>query len=73
MNAKTKSPLKDRPLRYVAQSVDEAIDDLLNDNVLFYWIGFCIFGIVIANEWVYMSLKPKNLLQANKRQGNDQL
>ena len=51
MTAKTKSPLKDKPLRYVAQSADEAIDDLLNERVLLYWIALCMMGVGIFYEW----------------------
>jgi len=52
MKAKTKSPIKDKPLRYVAQSADEAIDDLLNDKVLFYWSILVLFLVSIALLWL---------------------
>ena len=32
---KTKSPIKDNRLRYAAQSPDEAIDELLDEKVLY--------------------------------------
>ena len=51
MNTKTKSPLKDKPLRYVAQSGDEAIDDLLNDKLFFYYSVVVIMGMVVGYEW----------------------
>jgi hypothetical protein len=37
VKSKSKLPLKDKPLRYVAQPADEAIDDLLNDKLLGYY------------------------------------
>ena len=51
MTPKTKSPLKDKHLRYVAQSADEAIDDLLNEKLMFYWTAVVITGVLIAWEW----------------------
>jgi len=52
MKIKTKSPIKDKPLRYVAQSADEAIDDLLNEKVFFYWMAAVICLMVVLWEWV---------------------
>jgi len=51
MNAKTKSPLKDKPLRYVAQSCDKAIDDLIYEKLLGYYSVAIIMVIAIAYEW----------------------
>jgi len=51
MKEKTKSPIKDRPLRYPAQSADEAIDDLLNDKVFMYYIVIILSAILIAYDW----------------------
>jgi hypothetical protein len=52
MNNKPRSPLKDKPLRYVAQSADEAIDDLLNDKIFFYLVGATITIMSVINEWL---------------------
>lgn len=53
MNPKTKSPLKDKPLRYVAQSCDEALDDFFHDKVFFYFFiaGGCV--LFINYSWVF--------------------
>lgn len=52
MKAKTKSPIKDKPLRYVAQSADEAIDDLLNEKIFWYYITVVLMLVIVANEWL---------------------
>ena len=52
MKSQTKSPLKDKPLRYVAQSCDEALDDLLYDKVLMYYLVAVIFVISIMFDWL---------------------
>lgn len=52
MKSQTKSPLKDKPLRYVAQSGDEALDDLLYDKVLVYYLLAVIFIISIVFDWL---------------------
>ncbi len=65
MNAKTKSPLKDKPLRYVAQSADEAIDDLINEKLLGYYSITILFLTLLGYEWLryYRPLaKPPILL-----------
>lgn len=67
MKSKTKSPIKDKPLRYAGQSLDEAIDDLMNDKVLFYWSILVLFLVSIALEWVRFYLptvRPPVLLTA---------
>lgn len=51
MKNDSKSPLKDKPLRYVAQSADETIDDLVYDRLLGYYSAVVITGIVICWEW----------------------
>ena len=51
MKVKTKSPLKSKPLRYVAQSADEAIDDLLNEKISFFLISIIFLSYVIFQEW----------------------
>lgn len=59
MDKKTKSPLKDRPLRYVAQSTDEALDDLLTDKILPHYLGAC--GVLVATlyEWMRFYNPPQ--------------
>lgn len=48
---KTKSPIKDKPLRYAAQSLDEALDDLLIDKVLIFYLAGCMCLIAAIYEW----------------------
>ncbi len=52
MKITTKSPLKDKPLRYVAQSADEALEDLLLDKVMIHFlVGWgCLMSILY--EWL---------------------
>lgn len=52
MAKKTKSPLKDRPLRYVAQSSDEAIEDLLTERVIMYLTVAGMFLVMAIWEWI---------------------
>ena len=61
---KTKSPIKDKPLRYVAQSADEAIDDLLNDKVLMYYMAAIVCLMAVAWEWIrfYNPLEQRPIL-----------
>lgn len=51
MNVKTRSPLKDKPLRYVAQSTDEAIDDLVIEKILGHYTVVVIVLMILAHEW----------------------
>lgn len=51
MKPETKSPLKAKPLRYVAQSCDKAIDDLIYEKLLGYYSVAIIMVIAIAYEW----------------------
>jgi len=51
MKGKTKSPLKDKPLRYAGQSLDEALDDLLIDKVLIYYLAGCMCLVAVVYEW----------------------
>ena len=48
---KTKSPIKDKPLRYAAQSSDEAIDDLLDEKVLLYFTAIILVSTLVGWEW----------------------
>ncbi len=52
MKIKTKSPIIDKPLRYVAQSGDEALENLLFDKVLAYYVTAVICSLVCAFEWI---------------------
>jgi len=59
MKENKKSPLKDKPLRYVGQSLDEEIDRLLYDKGLFYiLVSFCMIILAVL-EWYRYFLNPK--------------
>ena len=53
-----RSPLKDKPLRYAGQSIDEAIEDLAIDSVArFLYAAFLL--ILVAGDWVrYLYPQP---------------
>ncbi len=53
LKIKTKSPLKDKPLRYVAQSCDEALDDLLHDKLLKFYLIACGCAFFIVYSWFF--------------------
>ena len=58
MMTKTKSPFKDTPLRYAAQSSVEAIDDLLDEKVLLYFTAIMFVSTQVG--WgVMWVLEPK--------------
>jgi hypothetical protein len=46
-----KSPIKDRPLRYAGQSLDERIDKLINEEAMSYFVVISFAVILAANEW----------------------
>jgi len=51
MKQKKKSPLKGKPLRNAGQSLDERINELINENAVPY-IVLCVFFICASiNEW----------------------
>jgi len=51
VKSRTKSPLKDNPLRNPGQSLDEEINRLVDDQISM-WITFIVFSIVLAGlEW----------------------
>ncbi len=52
MKCKTKSPLKDKPLRYVAQSTDEIIEELVFDKLLVYYSAVALMFVVVGFEWL---------------------
>jgi len=57
MKSNKKSPIKDRPLRYTGQSLDEEIDELINDKALLY-VVVSLFVIILAIvEWLRFFLK----------------
>jgi hypothetical protein len=51
VKAPKKSPLKDRPLRYTGQSLDEEIDDLVNDKILIYFVAIILLGLATYMQW----------------------
>ena len=58
MASKTKSPLIDKPLRYLAQSCDEALDDLIFDKILTYYLVGCflIAGLILEKNFRHFLL-----------------
>ncbi len=64
MKQQKKSPLKAKPLRYVAQSLDERIDSLTNEHALSYFM-VCVIMIYSAGyEWrrYYKNPTPSSVL-----------
>ena len=59
MKSKTKkrSPLKDKPLRYAGQSIDEQIEDL-RDKALFYFLYPTFLILYIVLQWVNKTFPP---------------
>jgi hypothetical protein len=51
MASKAISPLKGKPLRNPGQSLDKQIQDLLDDNALFYFFAPFVFWIFAGLEW----------------------
>lgn len=52
----TKSPLKNRPLRYPGQSLDERIDEILHDEVMpLYWGAVAIVVVVLLDWYVWLA------------------
>lgn len=49
---KTKSPIKDKPLRYSGQSLDEALDKLVNEKGMNYVFISCIAVSFAVMEWL---------------------
>ena len=59
MNPKKKSPIKDKPLRHVGQSLDEQIDQLMNDDCLKYFMfGFVVVWLAGYEWWRYFKNPP---------------
>lgn len=50
-----KSPLKRKPLRNPGQSLDERLDFLINDKLLWYLMGPVVFWVIAGVEWISKS------------------
>ena len=63
-NQKTRSPLKDNPLRNPGQSLDEEIDKLLNDKYMAYALAMMMAVVLALLEWYrwFFQVKPNPLL-----------
>lgn len=48
----TKSPIEDKPLRYPAQSLDEKLDNLIDEKLLIYISIPAMFIILALNAWI---------------------
>ena len=48
----TKSPIEDKPLRYPAQSLDEKIDNLILEKVIFYVVASAISVAFAIASWI---------------------
>ena len=59
--SKNRSPLKDKPLRYPAQSLDEEIDRIFSDEGLLWIFAPAILLSFTLNEWFrwFFSTKPQ--------------
>ena len=54
MEKNSKSPLKDKPLRYAGQSLDERIDTLVNEKAIFYFFSaFFVLWFAVYEWWRY--------------------
>jgi hypothetical protein len=59
MNKNKKSPIKDKPLRYVGQSLDEQIDKLINDGAIYYLVtAFLVVWLAGYEWWRYFKNPP---------------
>ena len=52
-----KSPLKDRPLRYAGQSLDEQFNDILGEKIMPYMMIVIFFFLWIVAEWLRFVFK----------------
>jgi Nuclease-related domain len=58
-----RSPLKERPLRLPGQSVEEEIEDLLTDELLYFVMFATVFVILTLYDWYFAILNlPRNPL-----------
>lgn len=62
--ALSRSPLKDAPLRYAGQSLDEEIQRVLDDDILVYLVSATLFISLALFEWwrSYFDLPPQPIL-----------
>lgn len=51
MKQKKKSPIKDKPLRYVGQSLDERINKLINEDAVPYLMATFLLVYLAGYEW----------------------
>ena len=59
MKQKKRSPIKDKPLRYVGQSLDERIDKLINeDAVPYFFVGLLVVYLTGYEWWRYFKEPP---------------
>jgi len=56
---KTRSPLKDSPLRNPGQSLDEQIDNIINEKALNYMLTITLAVLFAAIEWCRWALDVK--------------
>jgi hypothetical protein len=54
--ARRRSPLRDRPLRYAGQSIDEKIDDLWDDFTVYFWVTTTFAALAVSN-WILVLTK----------------
>jgi len=65
MKQKKKSPIKDKPLRYVGQSLDERIDKLIyEDAVPYIFLGFVMVYYAGYEWWRYFRNPPPSPITA---------
>ena len=53
----TKSPIQEKPLRYPAQSLDEKLEKLINDDALMHILGALVFILLAISSWIFTLLK----------------
>jgi len=58
MKQKKKSPIKDKPLRYAGQSLDEKIDSLVIDKAFPYFIACSMVFFWAMYEWIRYFRNP---------------
>ncbi|MBF8278323.1 MAG: hypothetical protein HW390_3396, partial [Candidatus Brocadiaceae bacterium] len=60
MKKQSKSPIKDKPLRYVGQSLDDKIDKLINEDAVFYIMASVFAACLAGYEWLrfYKQVPP---------------
>jgi len=63
-HSETKSPITEKALRYPAQSLDEKLDELVNDKVLGYIFSTALFIAIAMSSWInfYFKTMPNPIL-----------